>query len=96
MKTKYIFWILLLTALFSVFGIAGFAFTFSQDATIHSIGNFLYVSSLMWSFMAIVLTVYFLAKKVPAKITIVLAASAFMGLPFVYLTVTVFSTYRKL
>ena len=35
------------------------------------------------------ITAFFLLKKIPAKITLVPAASAFMSLPFVYLTVTV-------
>lgn len=54
-------------------------------------GNFLYSSSLIWSMIALPITAFFLLKKIPAKITLVPAASAFMGLPFVYLTVTVLS-----
>ena len=91
MKTNYIFWVLCLTAVFSVFSVLGFAFTYSQDATIHGIGDFLYSSSLIWSMIALPITAFFLLKKIPAKITLVPAAAAFMGLPFVYLTVTVLS-----
>jgi hypothetical protein len=89
MKKNYIFWVLVLTALFSVFSIAGFELTYSQDDSIHSIGNFLYISSSIWSMIALPITAYFLIKKVPARITLIPAASAFMGLPFVYMTVTV-------
>ncbi len=89
MKRNYIFWVLALTALFSILGISGFAFTYSQDAIIHSIGNFLFISSSIWSMTSLPITAYFLLKKIPARITLVPAASAFMGLPFVYLIVTV-------
>ncbi|HEX7575953.1 MAG TPA: hypothetical protein VF360_06190 [Candidatus Methanoperedens sp.] len=89
MKRNYIFWVLALTALFSVFSTVGFALTYSQDATIHSIGNFLHISSFIWSMISLPITAFFLLKKIPAKIILVPAASAFMSLPFVYLTVTV-------
>ena len=89
MKKNYIFWVLALTALFSVLGVAGFALTYLQDAAIHSIGNFLFVSSSIWSMVSLPITAYFLLKKLPARITLVPAVSAFNGLPFVYLTVTV-------
>ncbi|MCE8424143.1 MAG: hypothetical protein J5U17_00015 [Candidatus Methanoperedens sp.] len=86
MKKNYIFWVLSLTALFSILGVSGFAFTYSQDDIIHSIGNFLFIYSSIWSMISLPITAYFLLKKVPARITLVPAVSAFMGLPFVYLT----------
>ena len=88
MKRNYIFWILCLTALFSVFSAAD-ALTYSQDATIHGIGNFLFSLSLIWSMISLPIAAFFLLKKIPAKITLVPAASSIMSLPFVYLTVTV-------
>jgi hypothetical protein len=90
MKITSILGVFALTALFSVFSVAGFLLTYSQEGTIHGIGNFLYISSSVWSVIAIILRAYFLLKKVPARITLVPAISAFMGMPFVYLTVTVF------
>lgn len=88
MKKNYIFWVLALTALFSILGVAD-ALTYSQDARIHDIGNLLFSSSVIWSMISLPITAYFLIKKVPTKITLVPIASAFMGLPFVYLTVTI-------
>jgi hypothetical protein len=48
MKITSILGVFALTALFSVFSVAGFLLTYSQEGTIHGIGNFLYISSSVW------------------------------------------------
>jgi len=85
-KQPLIFWPVLLTGVFSLFGVIGFILTYSQAPLLHAAGNFLYISSTLWSMISVPIFLFFLAKRVPWNISSILLTSAFIGAPFAFLS----------
>ena len=84
-KQPLIFWPILLTAVFSLFSVFGFLLTYSQAPLIHEAGNFLYISSYLWSMVSVPIFLFFLIKRAPWKISAIPLASIVIGVPFAFL-----------
>lgn len=91
MKKNYIFWIVAITAILSLFHAVGIPLTYSQSPFIHGLGNFFYNNLLFrfWQIAAFLIAGYFLIKKLPVHIVIIPVIFALMGLPFVLFTLDI-------